>query len=211
MSAELTLALTRGRILKQALPLLERAGIVPTVQIAGSRKLIFETSHPQLRLLVLRGVDVPTYVRQGAADLGIVGKDVLLEQGAEGMYEPLDLRIARCRLMTAAPVGWQPGRRRIRVATKFTSVARRYFAERGLHADVIKLSGALELAPMMQLADMILDLVETGNTLRANGMEPVDLVAEISSRLVINRAAMRFNRTAIGDLVTALSQALPEI
>lgn len=211
MSAELTLALTRGRILKQALPLLERAGIVPTVQIAGSRKLIFETSHPQLRLLVLRGVDVPTYVRQGAADLGIVGKDVLLEQGAEGMYEPLDLRIARCRLMTAAPVGWQPGRRRIRVATKFTSVARRYFAERGLHADVIKLSGALELAPMMQLADMILDLVETGNTLRANGMEPVDLVAEISSRLVVNRAAMRFNRTAIGDLVTALSQALPEI
>ncbi len=211
MSAELTLALTRGRILKQALPLLERAGIVPTVQIAGSRKLIFETSHPQLRLLVLRGVDVPTYVRQGAADLGIVGKDVLLEQGAEGMYEPLDLRIARCRLMTAAPVGWQPGRRRIRVATKFTSVARRYFAERGLHADVIKLSGALELAPMMQLADMILDLVETGNTLRANGMEPVDLVAEISSRLVVNRAAMRSNRTAIGDLVTALSQALPEI
>ena len=211
MSAELTLALTRGRILKQALPLLERAGIVPTVQIAGSRKLIFETSHPQLSLLVLRGVDVPTYVRQGAADLGIVGKDVLLEQGAEGMYEPLDLRIARCRLMTAAPVGWQPGRRRIRVATKFTSVARRYFAERGLHADVIKLSGALELAPMMQLADMILDLVETGNTLRANGMEPVDLVAEISSRLVVNRAAMRFNRTAIGDLVTALSQALPEI
>ena len=211
MSAELTLALTRGRILKQALPLLERAGIVPSVQIAGSRKLIFETSHPQLRLLVLRGVDVPTYVRQGAADLGIVGKDVLLEQGAEGMYEPLDLRIARCRLMTAAPVGWQPGRRRIRVATKFTSVARRYFAERGLHADVIKLSGALELAPMMQLADMILDLVDTGNTLRANGMEPVDLVAEISSRLVVNRAAMRATRTAIGDLVTALSRAIPEV
>ena len=210
MTATLTLALTKGRILQHTLPLLQRAGILPAAQLASGRKLVFETALPHLRLVVIRGADVPTYVRQGAADMGIVGKDILLEQGAEGMYEPLDLRIARCRLMTAAPLGWQPDSRRIRVATKFPAVARRFFAERGIHADVIKLYGALELAPLMQLADMILDIVDTGNTLRANGMQPVDLVAEVSSRLVVNRAAMRSRHDVIQELVMALSKALPE-
>ena len=210
MTATLTLALTKGRILQQTLPLLHRAGILPAAKLTSGRKLVFETALPHLRLVVMRGADVPTYVRQGAADMGIVGKDMLLEQGSEGMYEPLDLRIARCRLMTAAPLGWQPDSRRIRVATKFPAVARRFFAERGIHADVIKLYGALELAPLMQLADMILDIVDTGNTLRANGMQPVDLVAEVSSRLVVNRATMRSRHDVIQELVMALSKALCE-
>ena len=144
MSTEITFALTKGRILKETLPLLAEAGIEPTEDIDSSRKLVFACSAPGVRLLVIRGTDVPTYVRHGAADIGVVGKDVLLEHGAEGLYEPLDLGIARCRLMTAAPVGWTPGSSRVRVATKFTEVARRFFAERGVHADVIKLYGAMD-------------------------------------------------------------------
>jgi ATP phosphoribosyltransferase len=208
MSTSLIIALTKGRILKETLPLLEQAGIVPLEDIATSRKLVFETTMPTVRLVIIRGTDVPTYVRQGAADIGVVGKDILLEQGAEGMYEPLDLGIARCRLMTAAPVGWQAGSQRVRVATKFTGVARRFFAERGIHADVIKLYGAMELAPIMQLADMIVDIVDTGNTLRANGMEPVDLIAEVSSRLVVNKAAMRAKHVEIQRVVSALAEAV---
>jgi ATP phosphoribosyltransferase len=208
MSTSLIIALTKGRILKETLPLLEQAGIVPLEDIATSRKLVFETTMPTVRLVIIRGTDVPTYVRQGAADIGVVGKDILLEQGAEGMYEPLDLGIARCRLMTAAPVGWQAGSQRVRVATKFTGVARRFFAERGIHADVIKLYGAMELAPIMQLADMIVDIVDTGNTLRANGMEPVDLIAEVSSRLVVNKAAMRAKHDEIQRVVSALAEAV---
>jgi ATP phosphoribosyltransferase len=158
--------------------------------------------------LLLRGTDVPTYVRHGAADLGVVGKDVLLEQGASGLYEPLDLGIARCCLMTAAPVDWQPGSSRVRVATKFTNVARRFFAEQGMHADVIKLYGAMELAPMMNLADLIVDIVDTGNTLRANGLEPREHIADISSRLVVNKAAMRSKHDAIESVVQALTAAV---
>jgi ATP phosphoribosyltransferase len=163
-----------------------------------------------VRLLLLRGTDVPTYVRHGAADLGVVGKDILLEQGAGGLYEPLDLRIARCCLMTAAPVGWQPGSSRVRVATKFTNVARRFFAEQGMHADVIKLYGAMELAPMMNLADLIVDIVDTGNTLRANGLEPRDHIADISSRLVVNKAVMRSKHDAIQCVVQALTAAVEQ-
>ena len=208
MSSNLTIALTKGRILKDTLPLLARAGIVPNDDIQSSRKLVFETSLEGVRLLLLRGTDVPTYVRHGAADLGVVGKDVLLEQGAGGLYEPLDLRIARCSLMTAAPIGWQPGSSRVRVATKFTNVARRFFAEQGMHADVIKLYGAMELAPMMNLADLIVDIVDTGNTLRANGLEPRDHIADISSRLVVNKAAMRSKHDAIQSVVQALTAAV---
>jgi ATP phosphoribosyltransferase len=211
MSTTLTIALTKGRILGETLPLLARAGIVPEDDIHSSRKLVFETTRPGVRLLLLRGTDVPTYVQHGAADLGVVGKDVLLEQGAAGIYEPLDLGIARCRLMTAAPVGWQAGSSRVRVATKFTNVARRFFAEQGMHADVIKLYGAMELAPMMDLADVIVDIVDTGNTLRANGLEPRDLIANVSSRLVVNKASMRSKHAQIRDIVQALASAVEAV
>ncbi len=208
MSDVLTIALTKGRILRETLPLLARAGVEPAEDISSSRKLVFSCTRDDVKLLVLRGTDVPTYVRHGAADLGVVGKDILLEQGAQGLYEPLDLGIARCRLMTAAPVGWEAGSSRVRVATKFTNVARRYFAERGMHAELIKLYGAMELAPMMNLADVIVDIVDTGNTLRANGLEPRELIAEVSSRLVVNKASMRSKHAAIVGLTDALAAAV---
>jgi len=151
---------------------------------------------------------VPTYVRHGAADLGVVGKDILLEHGAEGLYEPLDLNIARCRLMTAGPVGWQSNGSRIRVATKFVNITRKYFARQGVHADLIKLYGAMELAPMMDLADLIVDIVDTGNTLRANGMEPLAEIASISSRLVVNKAAMRSSFAPLQRLVDDLAEVV---
>ncbi|MEP5764802.1 MAG: ATP phosphoribosyltransferase [Halieaceae bacterium] len=210
MAAEITLALTKGRILKETLPLLARAGIVPEDDINSSRKLVFACTRPDVRLLLLRGTDVPTYVQHGSADMGVVGKDVLLEQGAQGLYEPLDLGIARCQLMTAAPAGWRPGSSRVRVATKFTNVARRFFAQRGMHADIIKLYGAMELAPMMDLADLIVDIVDTGNTLRANGLEPVDHIADVSSRLVVNKAAMRSKHALIQEITASLSAAVEQ-
>jgi len=208
MKSDLTIALTKGRILKETLPLLAQVGIEPIEDVHSSRKLIFETSEPNIRLIIIRGTDVPTYVRHGAADMGVVGKDILLEQGADGLYEPLDLGIAQCRLMTAGPVGWQGSGARIRVATKFTSIARRYFAQQGVHADVIKLYGAMELAPLMNLADLIVDIVDTGNTLRANGMEPIDEIAAVSARLVVNKASMRSAHTAIMRVVDDLSSVL---
>ncbi|MEM8660525.1 MAG: ATP phosphoribosyltransferase [Pseudomonadota bacterium] len=205
MSEQLTLALTKGRILKETLPLLASIGITPLDDINSSRKLVFESSRPGVRLMIIRGSDVPTYVRHGAADMGVVGKDMLLEHGAEGLYEPLDLGIARCRLMTAGPAGWQSDGTRIRVATKFVNIARRHFARAGVHADVIKLYGAMELAPIMNLADLIVDIVDTGNTLRANGMEPMEEIAAISSRLVVNKAAMRSRCSIIQRLVDDLA------
>lgn len=208
MNEQLTIALTKGRILKETLPLLASAGIEPLEDIHTSRKLIFETSKPGLQLVIIRGTDVPTYVRHGAADLGVVGKDILLEQGADGLYEPLDLGIARCRLMTAGPVGWRQNSARIRVATKFTNIAKRHFARKGVHADVIKLYGAMELAPLMDLADLIVDIVDTGNTLRANGMEPIEEIASISSRLVVNKASMRSRYAPVMRVISDLEAAL---
>lgn len=205
MSDQLTIALTKGRILRETLPLLASAGIVPLDDVSTSRKLVFDTSNPGVRLVIIRGSDVPTYVRHGVADMGVVGKDILLEHGAEGLYEPLDLGIARCRLMTAGPVGWSGSGGRIRVATKFVNIARRHFAMQGVHADVIKLYGAMELAPIMNLADLIVDIVDTGNTLRANGMEPLEEIAAISSRLVVNKAAMRSRHADIQRLVDQLA------
>jgi ATP phosphoribosyltransferase len=205
MNEKLTIALTKGRILKETLPLLAKAGIEPLEDVSTSRKLVFETSHSEVQLVIIRGTDVPTYVRHGAADMGVVGKDVLLEHGAEGLYEPLDLGIARCRLMTAGPMGWHSTGGRIRVATKFVNIARRYFARQGVHAEVIKLYGAMELAPIMNLADLIVDIVDTGNTLRANGMEPLDEIASISSRLVVNKAAMRSRYSTIQRLIDDLT------
>jgi ATP phosphoribosyltransferase len=210
MSEKLTIALTKGRILKETLPLLARAGIEPLEDTSVSRKLVFETSCSDTQLVIIRGTDVPTYVRHGAADVGVVGKDILLEQGAEGLYEPLDLGIARCRLMTAGPVGWQSSGARVRVATKFVNIARTYFARKGVHADLIKLYGAMELAPIMNLADLIVDIVDTGNTLRANGMEPLDEIATISSRLVVNKAAMRSRHTAITRVIGDLTAIVQE-
>jgi ATP phosphoribosyltransferase len=210
MSEKLTLALTKGRILKETLPLLARAGIELKEDIGSSRKLVFETSCADIQVVVLRGSDVPTYVRHGAADMGVVGKDILMEQGAEGLYEPLDLGIARCRLMTAARVGWQNNGGRIRVATKFLNITRDYFARQGVQADLIKLYGALELAPIMHLADQIVDIVDTGNTLRANGMEPLREIAVITSRLVVNKAAMRSRHAAITRVIEDLTAAVQE-
>ncbi len=211
MNDKLTIALTKGRILKEALPLLTRAGIESLEDMTTSRKLVFETNRPDVQLVVLRGIDVPTYVRHGAADMGVVGKDILMEQGAEGLYEPLDLGIARCRLMTAGRVGWKSSSARIRVATKFVNITREYFARQGVHADLIKLYGALELAPIMNLTDLIVDIVDTGNTLRANGMEPLEEIAAISSRLVVNKAALRSRYIVIKRIIDDLARVVREV
>tara|TARA_B110000444_G_C18779841_1_gene566862 strand:+ start:418 stop:1050 length:633 start_codon:yes stop_codon:yes gene_type:complete len=208
MLQPLTIALTKGRILEETLPLLASAGIEPLDDVFTSRKLIFETTYQGLRLLIIRGSDVPTYIKHGVADLGVVGKDILLEQGAEGMYELLDLNIARCRLMTAGPVNWVKSGNSIRVATKFVNVAKRYFCEQGFQTEVIKLYGAMELAPVMDLADLIVDIVDTGNTLKANGMTPIDLIADISSRLVVNKAAMRRSHDDIQAIVDSLTSVV---
>ena len=208
MSKQLILALSKGRILEETLPLLADAGITPAEDLSKSRKLLFDTNLPDVKLVIIRATDVPTYVQLGAADVGIAGKDVLLEHGAEGLYEPLDLEIARCKLMTAGVTGQLPARARRRVATKFVNVARRYYAEQGIQAEVIKLYGAMELAPLMNLADEIVDIVDTGNTLRANGMEPRELIAHISTRLVVNMAAMTMKHERIKPLLERLDSAV---
>lgn len=210
MSKQLILALSKGRILDETLPLLADAGITPAEDLGKSRKLLFDTNLPDVKLVVIRAVDVPTYVQLGAADLGIAGKDVLLEHGAEGLYEPLDLDIARCKLMTAGVTGQQPASARRRVATKFVNIAQRYYAEQGIQAEVIKLYGAMELAPLMNLADEIVDIVDTGNTLRANGMEPREFIAQISTRLVVNKAAMTMKHDRIKPLLARLDSAVKQ-
>ena len=210
MTQQLTIALTKGRILKQTLPLLQAAGLAPVEDIASSRKLIFNTEHANVRVVILRGSDVPTYVRHGAADIGVVGKDMLLEFGAQGLYEPLDLGIAPCRLMTAGLSGRENTRTRIRVASKFVNIARRHYSSKGIQADIIKLYGAMELAPLMDLADEIVDIVDTGNTLRANGMSPLEHIADISTRLVVNKAAMRTRHDAIQEVIEALARTVDQ-
>jgi ATP phosphoribosyltransferase len=202
----LTLAITKGRIIAEVLPMLARAGIFPDEDIATSRKLVFGTSRPDLRLLVLRGSDVPTYVQFGAADLGIAGKDTLLEHGGGDFYEPVDLGIARCRLMTAGLVGVAPRPGRLRVATKYVNVARRYYAEQGRHVDIIKLYGGMELAPVMGLADEIVDIVDTGNTLIAHGLEPRALIADISSRLIVHKGALKTKYALVQPLIDLFRQ-----
>lgn len=200
----LTLALSKGRILDEALPLLERAGMAPIEDPGSSRKLILDTHREGLRVLVIRAQDVPTFVEHGGADLGIAGKDVLLEHGGTGLYEPLDLGIARCRLMVAAPIDAADEPARPRVATKYARITRRYYAAQGRQAEIIKLYGSMELAPLVGLADRIVDLVDTGRTLVANGLTPVDLVAEISSRLVVNKASMKMQPDAVKAVIEAL-------
>lgn len=206
----LTIAVSKGRIYEEALPLLEEAGITPVDDPKKCRKLILQTSRDDVQLVIIRATDVPTFVEYGAADLGIAGKDVLLEHGAESLYEPLDLKIACCRLMTAAPKDAPEISGRIRVATKYVKTAQRYFANRGIQAEIIKLYGSMELAPLVGLADCIVDLVDTGNTLKANGLEPRDLIMNISSRLVVNKAAMKMKHQAIQSLLDQFEKTLAE-
>jgi ATP phosphoribosyltransferase len=205
----LTLALSKGRIYEEAVELLGRIGIAPAEDPGKSRKLILPTTRDGLQLLIVRATDVPTYVEYGAADLGIAGKDVLVEYEATGLYEPLDLGIARCRLMTAGKPDMPiPKGARLRVATKYVKAAHRYFASRGIQAEIIKLYGSMELAPLVGLADCIVDVVDTGNTLRANGLEPKDLIMEVSSRLILNKAAMKMKHEAVTGFIDELRQAL---
>lgn len=204
----LTIALSKGRILQDALPLLARAGVRPAEDPSRSRKLVLATNQPDLRLLIVRAQDVPTYVEYGAADLGIAGKDVMMEYRGDGLYEPLDLNIACCRLVVAGRPGTPLGSQRLRVATKYVHTTRRYFAAQGIQAEVIKLYGSMELAPLMGLADVIVDLVDTGNTLRANGLAALAHVADISSQLVVNKAAMKMKHARIKRLIAKLARAM---
>ena len=207
-STNLVIALTKGRILKETLPLLAAANIEPVEDITQSRKLLFDTNLDNIKLMVVRGSDVPTYVEFGSADMGVAGKDLILEHGSDGFYEPLDLRIAKCRLMTAEPMVPSSTSDTLKVATKFTNIAKKYFAEQGQQVELIKLNGALELAPSLGLADLIVDIVETGKTLTANGMEPKDLIANVSSRVIVNKASMKIKNAIIRDILRKLSVAV---
>ncbi len=209
----ITIALSKGRIFNETAPLLKAAGVVAAEDPETSRKLIIGTSRPEVRLIVVRASDVPTYVQYGAADLGIAGKDVLLEHGGEGLYQPLDLNIARCRMMVAVPedMDYESAVRRgarLKVATKYLKTSREHFARKGVHVDLIKLYGSMELAPLVGLADAIVDLVDTGSTLRANRLRPVEEIMPISSRLIINQAALKLKRAAIQPLVDSFAAAV---
>jgi ATP phosphoribosyltransferase len=204
----LIIALSKGRILKDTLPLLKEAGIEMTEDPSASRKLIFDTTREDVKIIVIRATDVPPYVQHGGADIGVAGKDVLMEHGAEGLFEPLDLEIARCKLMVAARKDAPPVSGRLRVATKFVNVAKSYFAQQGRQAEVIKLYGAMELAPLVGLADRIVDIVDTGNTLRANGLEPTEMIATISSRVVVNRASMKTRHSQIQEILDQVAKAV---
>jgi ATP phosphoribosyltransferase len=212
-AAMVTIALSKGRIFDETLPLLSSAGITPADNPDTSRKLIIDTNQAAVRLIIVRASDVPTYVQYGAADLGVAGKDILLEHGGAGLYQPLDLNIARCRMMVAvsSDFDYESAVRRgarIRVATKYMQTAREHFAAKGMHVDLIKLYGSMELAPLVGLADAIVDLVSSGATLRANNLRAVEEIGPISSRLIVNRAALKLKRGAIQPLLDAISQAV---
>jgi ATP phosphoribosyltransferase len=209
MSASLTIALSKGRIYKETLPLLASAGIEPAEDPQRSRKLILATNRPEVKLVIIRASDVPTYVEYGAADLGVAGKDVLMEHGGAGLYEPVDLGIARCRMMVAGPEDDDgEGPERLRIATKYTETTRRYYAEQGRQVEIIKLYGSMELGPLVGLSDRIVDLVDTGNTLRANGLKPMEHIADISSRLIVNKAAMKMKHGPVTSFVEEMEAAV---
>jgi len=208
MNNALTIALSKGRIFEETLPLLAAADIEPVDDPETSRKLILDTNHADVKLVIIRAADVPTYVGYGAADVGVAGKDVLLEHGGEGLYEPLDLKIARCRLMVAGPQGQPNGQRRLRIATKYVKSTRRFYADRQEQVEIIKLYGSMELAPLVGLADRIVDVVDTGNTLKANGLAPLEHIADISSRLVVNKASMKMKHARITAFVERLKAAV---
>jgi ATP phosphoribosyltransferase len=211
-TAVITLALSKGRIFDETAPLLKAAGIVARDDPEKSRKLILRTNRKDVRLLIVRATDVPTYVQYGAADLGVAGKDVLDEHGGAGLYQPLDLKIARCRMVVAVPAGYdyrsavRQGAR-LKVATKYVQTAREHFAAKGMHVDLIKLYGSMELAPLTGLADAIVDLVSTGKTLKANNLKAVEEITPLSARLIVNQAALKVKRAAIQPLIEAFSRA----
>ena len=208
MSGELTIALTKGRVLADELDLLAKAGIQPTEDPALSRKLVFDTNQVDIRIMVLRGMDVATYVDHGIADVGMLGKDVLLEHVGTGYYEPLDLGLGRCSLMVAGLVDEDELPSRLRIATKFTNTAKRYYAERGVQVDIIKLYGAMELAPVTGLAHRIVDIVETGNTLKANGLRSMEFITEISTRLIVNTSTYKRKFEKVRRLIESLEMVL---
>jgi ATP phosphoribosyltransferase len=208
MNNALTIALSKGRIFEETLPLLAAAGVEPVDDPETSRKLILDTNQDDVKLVIIRAADVPTYVGYGAADMGVAGKDVLLEHGGEGLYEPLDLKIARCRLMVAGPEGGYHARKRLRIATKYVQSTRRFYADRQEQVEIIKLYGSMELAPLVGLADRIVDVVDTGNTLKANGLVPLEHIADISSRLVVNKASMKMKHARITEFIERLKAAV---
>jgi len=208
----ITIALSKGRIFDETVPLLKAAGIVARDDPEKSRKLILRTSRNDVRLIIVRATDVPTYVQYGAADLGVAGKDVLDEHGGQGLYQPLDLGIARCRMVVAAPAGFDYRRAvrqgaRLKVATKYVQTAREHFAAKGVHVDLIKLYGSMELAPLTGLADAIVDLVSTGKTLKANHLKVVKEIAQLSARLIVNQAVLKLKRAAIQPVLDAFARA----
>jgi ATP phosphoribosyltransferase len=210
--ASISIALSKGRIFDETAPLLARAGIRPKSNPETSRKLVIGTNRRDLRLVVVRAADTPTYVQHGGADLGIAGRDVLAEHGGEGLYQPLDLGIAACRMMVAVPKGFnyvsavRQGAR-LRVATKYVNTAREHFAAKGVHVDLIRLYGSMELAPLVGLADAIVDLVATGKTLKANGLVAVEEIMPVSARLIVNQAALKTKRPALQPLIEAFAKA----
>ena len=212
----ITFALPKGRIFDEIVPLLEAAGIQVAEDPEKTRKLIIGTSRPDVRLVIVRASDVPTYVQYGGADLGVVGKDTLLEHGGEGLYQPLDLNIAKCRMSVAVRhdfdyAGAVKQGSRIRVATKYIQIARDHFANKGVHVDLIKLYGSMELAPLTGLADAIVDLVSTGSTLRANQLVEVEEIMKISSRLIVNQAALKLKREPIREIIDAFAAVVGEL
>jgi ATP phosphoribosyltransferase len=213
MNNMLTLALAKGRIFEETLPLLARAGIAPAEDAEASRKLIVATNLAHLRLILVRAADVPTYVQYGAADLGVAGRDILLEHGGQGLYQPLDLGIAKCKMVVAVREGFDYDSAvkqgaRLRVATKYIGAAREHFAAKGVHVDLIKLYGSMELAPLVGLAEAIVDLVDTGNTLKANRLRVVEEILPVSSRLIVNPASLKLKREALAPLIEALGKAV---
>ncbi len=217
METPIKIALSKGRIFKEALPLLAHAGISPLDDPETSRKLILDTNQDAIKLVVIRAADVPTYVQYGAADLGIAGKDVLMEHGGDDIYEPLDLKIACCKMMLAGPEDYvnivnnntfEETGKRLKIATKYINTTRRYFAEKGIQVEIIKLYGSMELGPIVGLSDLIVDLVDTGNTLKANGLAPLEFIAAISSRLIINKASMKMKHEMMKHLISKLDDAV---
>ena len=209
----ITIALSKGRIFDETLPLLAAAGIVPSENPETSRKLIIDTNKPDVRVVIVRASDVPTYVQYGAADIGVAGKDILIEHGGDGLYSPLDLKIAKCRMMVAVREGFDYASavrqgNRLKVASKYTKIAREHFAGKGVHIDLIKLYGSMELAPLAGLADAIVDIVSTGGTLKANKLVAVEHIVDISSRLVVNQASLKVKRETLQPIIYAFAQAV---